>query len=218
MTSWRYPAMVWRKNLRYFKEALVIMKQELKSSSKRIGQLYPILVDYFGNIIDGKHRFSVDEKWKSVRLEHIKTDKDRLVARIIGNNLRRTVSSNEKRELLGRLGEILLSEGIEPGKIAYKIAEETCMSYQWVMKYLPDRFKDCLQSERAKPALRRRAKKSKLLDPPEGVLSIRAYANTEFVNIVVKKPLYEKLEEKARKLETTPDKLIFNAILLILKT
>lgn len=84
--------------------------------------------------------------------------------------------------------------------------------------YLPDRFKDHLQSERAKPALRRRAKKSKLLDPPEGVLSIRAYANTEFVNIMVKKPLYEKLEEKARKLETTPDKLIYNAILLILKT
>ena len=194
------------------------MRQELKSSSKRVGQLYPILVDYYGNIIDGKHRFSVDKKWKRERLEHVKTEKDRLVARIISNNLRRTVSSNEKRELLDRLGEILLSEGIEHGKIAYKIAEETSMSYQWVMKYLPDRFKDCLQSERAKPALRRRAETSKLLDPPEEVLSIRAYANTEFVNILVKKPLYEKVEEKAKKLETTPDKLIYNAILLILKT
>ena len=91
------------------------------------------------------------------------------------------------------------------------------MSYQWVMKYLPDRFKHHLQSERAKPALRRRAKISKLLDPPEEVLSIRAYANTEFVNIMIKKPLYEKLQEKAKKLETTPDNLIYNAILLILK-
>jgi len=192
--------------------------QELKSSSKRIGQLYPILVDYYGNIIDGKHRFSANKKWKTVILEHVKTEKDRLIARIISNIIRRSVSSNEKTELLGRLGEIHLSEGIETGKIAYEIANQTGMSYQWVMKYLPDRFKDHLQSERAKPALRHRAETSKLLNPPEEVLSIRAYANTEFVNIVVKKPLYEKLEEKARKLETTPDKLIYNAILLILKT
>jgi len=192
--------------------------QELKSSAERVGQLYPILVDYYGNIIDGKHRFSADREWKRVILEHVKTEKDRLIARIISNTLRRSVSSNEKTELLDRLGEINLSEGIEPGKIAHEIADQTGMSYQWVMKYLPDRFKDHLQSERAKPALRRRAETSKLLDPPGKVLSIRAYANTEFVNIVLKKPLYEKLEEKARKLETTPDKLIYNAILLILKT
>jgi len=192
--------------------------QELKSSSKRVGQLYPILVDYYGNIIDGKHRFSADKKWKTIRLENIKTEKDRLIVRIISNTLRRTVSNNEKRKLLAGLGEIYFSQGIEPGKIAYEIAEQTGMSYQWVMKYLPDRFKDHLQSERAKPALRRRAETSKLLNPPGEALSIRAYANTEFVNIMLKKPLYEKLEEKAKKLETTPDKLIYNAILLILKT
>jgi hypothetical protein len=40
----------------------------------------------------------------------------------------------------------------------------TGMSYQWVIKYLPDRFKEQLQSERAKPALRRGAETSKLLD------------------------------------------------------
>jgi len=194
------------------------LRQELKSSSKRIGQLYPILVDYYGNIIDGKHRFSVDEKWKSVRLEHIKTEKDRLIARIIGNNLRRNVSSREKKKLLAGLGEILLSEGIENGRIAHKIAEETGMSYQWVMKYLADRFKDHLQSERAKPALHRRAEIDKLLDPPEEALSIKTYANTKFVNVVLKKSLYEKLQERAKKLKTTPDKLIYNAILLVLKT
>jgi len=32
---------------------------ELKSSSERIGQLYPILVDHHGNIIDGEHRYGV---------------------------------------------------------------------------------------------------------------------------------------------------------------
>lgn len=56
-------------------------------------------------------------------------------------------------------------------------------------------FKDHLQSEKAKPALLCKAKKSKLLDPPGEMLSTRTYANTEFVNIIVKKPLYEKIEK-----------------------
>jgi hypothetical protein len=194
-----------------------IMKQQLKSSSKRIGQLYPILIDFYGNIIDGKHRFSVDEKWKTIRLKHIKTEKDRLIARIISNTLRRTVSGGEKKELLGKLGEINLNEGVQPGRIANKIAKETGMSYQWVMKYLPDRFKDRLQSEKAKSALQRGAGISKPLDISEDVLSIKSYANTEFVNIILKKSLYKKLKEKAEKLETTPSKLVYNAILQILK-
>ena len=194
------------------------MSQGLKSSSERIGQLYPILVDYHGNIIDGDHRFGVDEKWRRVRLEHIRTEKDRLIARIISNTVRRSVSSKEKSELLGRLGEIYISEGIVNGKIAYKIAEETGMSYQWVMKYLPDAFKDYLQSERAKVAPRHGAGMRKLLDPPKDMLSIKTYGNTDLVNIMVKKPLYKKLEKKAKELETTLGKLIYNAILLILKT
>jgi len=192
--------------------------QELKSSSERIGQLYPILVDYFGKIIDGEHRFGVDQNWRTVKLGNIKTEKDRLIVRIVCNTVRRSVSDMEKRELLCRLGELYLDEGIEPGKIAHKIAYETGMSYQWVMKYLPDRFKDRLQSERAKPAIRRRAKMSKLLEPPEDVVRIAVYKNTSFVNLIVKKPLYKKLEEKAKKLETTPSKLIYNALLLILRT
>lgn len=54
---------------------------ELKSSSERVGQLYPVLVDYHGNIIDGEHRYGADEGWRTIRLEHIRTEKDRLIAR-----------------------------------------------------------------------------------------------------------------------------------------
>jgi len=79
------------------------MISELKSSSKRVGQLYPVLLDYHGNIIDGQHRYSVDEGWRTMRLEHIRTEKDRLIARIISNTVRRTVPSREKTELLAKL-------------------------------------------------------------------------------------------------------------------
>jgi hypothetical protein len=59
------------------------MISELRSSSERIGQLYPILLDYHGNIIDGEHRHGADEGWRTIRLEHIRTEKDRLIASIL---------------------------------------------------------------------------------------------------------------------------------------
>jgi hypothetical protein len=176
------------------------------------------LVDYYGNIIDGKHRFEANREWKSSKLGHIKTEKDRLVVRIISNNLRRTVSANEKKKLLDRLGEILSNQGVRPGKIAYEIADATGMSYTWVMKYLPDRFKDNAKSESAS-VTHHVAKEKRLTEfARENILIIKKYRNTDFVNIVVKKSLYEKLAEKSRKLKTTPDKLVYKAILSILET
>jgi len=47
------------------------------------------------------------------------------------------------------------------------------MSYRWVMKYLPGRFKDDSQSARASSAARRAAKVRKLLEflkPPRATL------------------------------------------------
>ena len=182
----------------------------MKSSSKRIGQLYLVLLDYHGNIIDGERRYGVDEDWRTMRLEHIRTEKDRLIARIISNTVRRTVPPREKTMLLAKLGEILLNEGVGPRRIAYKMSDETGMSYQWVMKHLPERFKNPPQSERAKSALRCRAGEDpsvrkllkELLTPPQrkGALEIKKYANTHFVNVVVEKPFYEEFEKTSSKL------------------
>lgn len=72
----------------------------------------------------------------------METEEQRLVARLISNVCRRHVSAEEKRETLEKLGENYLSEGVNRGKIAYKIAETTGMSYRWVMKYLPDKLKE----------------------------------------------------------------------------
>ena len=77
-----------------------------------------------------------------MRLEHVGTEEDRLVARLIGNVCRRDVSAGEKSEMFGKLGEIYVSEGLKLGRIAYKIAEETGMSCRWVMQYLPDKLKE----------------------------------------------------------------------------
>ena len=207
---------------------------ELKASSKRVGRLYPILLDKHGNVIDGLHRFEADENWPKIVLENIETVKEKLIARLISNVCRRHVSAEEKSEILGRLGEVYFNEGVEPGKIAYEIAEETGMSYRWVMKYLPDKLK-------ARPGLggpskalkfdksKEKTRKSKvahyatlrnelsLSDPQQKILTIKNYANTKFVNIVLEKRFYMKVEKIAEKLGTKPDIIINNTLLLTLK-
>ena len=66
---------------------------ELRASSKRVGRLYPILLDRHGNIIDGLHRFEADGNWPMIVLENIETVKEKLVARLISNVCRRHVSA-----------------------------------------------------------------------------------------------------------------------------
>jgi hypothetical protein len=71
--------------------------------------------------------------------------------------------------------------------------------------------KDAKQSEESK-------KIAELAAPPERqVLTVKKYANTNFINIMVENSFYMKLEKAAEKLGTTPEVLIYNALLLILK-
>ena len=55
-----------------------------------------------------------------------------------------------------------------------------------------------------------------LEEPPKGLIEIREMEDPVRVKIETK--FYRQLEEAARRLKTTPDKLIYNAILLIIKS
>lgn len=190
-------------------------KEELKTSSEKIGQLYPVLFDCYGKIVDGEHRLEVNKEWRRIILGHIKTERDRLVARIISNNVRRVVPQREKRLLLKRLGEILLEEGMQPGGIAYKIAEETGMSYRWVMKYLPADFKDELQSERASAAARHATTfLDEFLKPPKkkGSIVVKSYSNADFVSLTVEKSFYEEFERNSLAIDVFTETSILKAL------
>lgn len=216
----------------------------LKASSERVGKLYPVLLDKYGNIIDGKHRLEVDENWPRVKLEHIETDKQLLMARFVGNVCRRLVSSKEKSKMLAQLGEIYLKEGIVPGEIACRIAEETGMSYRWVMKYMPARYKarpgvgghsrsfsfyegkegnviDVYQSklntQKSKVACFATEEYEQLLsEPKQRILKVRSYRNTDFVNLVMERRFYARLYENAEKLGIEPETIISNIFFLAL--
>jgi len=196
---------------------------DLKASSERVGRLYPVLLDRHGNVIDGQHRLTADENWPKIRLENVETEEQRLLARLISNVCRRHVPAEEKTELLGRLGEIYLKDGVEPKKIVEKIMEKTGMSYRWVMKYLPDKYKaDPEKGKRSKPLnltnvkVARRATRflKELLKPPrrEGALKVKKYANTRFVSLMLEKSFYEEFERDSLELGVSTETSALKAL------
>jgi hypothetical protein len=205
----------------YNQKLITMDTEELKNSSERIGQLYPILVDQHGHIIDGEHRFVANPNWKKVKLDHIKTEKDLLVARIACNTIRRNATSGEKTELLEKLGQMCINEGTPIGKVVYELMYQTGMSYRWVAKYLPKRFKDNNRAHRKNRRRRfvaRHATESFIFEePPKDALKLCTYRNTDFVNVVMKKSLFKELEKKAKEMELSVTNLLFTAIMKVLK-
>jgi D-ribose pyranose/furanose isomerase RbsD len=146
------------------------------------------------------------------------------------------VPSSEKSDTLARLGRIYLEAGERPGKLAYRIAEETGMSYRWVMKYLPDDLKArpglggpaLLKSQNLYKCKRNnnvcKVARSATIDferlvlKPQGKkLIIRTYANANFVNLALEKKMYQDFERVAERLGSTAETIICNAMILILK-
>jgi hypothetical protein len=202
----------------------------LRLSSRRVGRLYPVLLDKHGNVIDGKHRLAADANWPKMRLDHVESEEDRLIARLICNVCRRNVSAEEKSEILQELGELHVKAGVKPGaELASKISEETGMSYRWVMKYLPDNFKERPGVGGPSPIFNLTNVKEKiyeskvachttlqldilLVEPAERVLTVKKYANTDFVNVVLQRRFYANVENLAENFGTTPDIIINNVL------
>lgn len=114
---------------------------DLEKSYHKIGAIYPILVDRNGNVVDGFHRRQVDEKWPVQVLDWVKTREDQLVARIVANTCRRTVSMEERKRELTELATIMANRGVPIGKIAEEIAEKTGLSESYIRKILPRHLK-----------------------------------------------------------------------------
>jgi len=115
---------------------------DLKKSEIKVGQLYPVIKDKFGKIIDGYHRKNVDSEWREEKLEWIDTREKYLKARIISNLHRRTVPPSEIKAWINELAKFALSERkIEPGRITKWIAEETGYAERTVREYLNEEYK-----------------------------------------------------------------------------
>ncbi|MEM3550937.1 MAG: ParB/RepB/Spo0J family partition protein [Candidatus Bathyarchaeia archaeon] len=204
----------------------------LRSSGRHFGRLYPVLLDKHGNVIDGLHRLEADPNWPRIRLDHITSSEDRLVARLIANVCRRKVSAVEKSQMLEELGKLYIKAGVKPGaELARKISGATGMSFRWVMKYLPDKLKErpgaggwsrrpnlpnvkeylytCKVAQHTTESFA----KFLTAEPANRVLTIKKYTNTNFVQILLAKRFYEDVDRFAKDLGTTAEIIINNALI-----
>jgi hypothetical protein len=121
---------------------------DLKKSEK-IGQLYPVLVDAKGNVIDGHHRLEADPNWRKEKIAEIDTEEKLLVARAVSNWHRRQIGREEKAEWINGLAAIYEKQGLKTGsgghgvknEIRQKIVEVTGLSQPVVNSYLLDKYK-----------------------------------------------------------------------------
>ncbi|MGA2681908.1 MAG: ParB/RepB/Spo0J family partition protein [Candidatus Bathyarchaeia archaeon] len=113
--------------------------------SKFIGELYPVLKDARGNIIDGNHRLQADPNWEARIVPNVINDETLIIARLVANWQRRQVTPQEKAEWINGLAEIYQQEGyktlISGNEIVKKIVEVTGLSQPTVNVYLDDKYK-----------------------------------------------------------------------------
>jgi predicted alpha-1,6-mannanase (GH76 family) len=100
---------------------------DLKKSTKRIGQLYPVLKAADGEILDGCHRLDSDPAWKSMVLENINTPEKKLIARLVANFHRRLVTAEEKTEWINGLAKIYMNNGLKVDGISERSPKQDLM-------------------------------------------------------------------------------------------
>ncbi|RLG03194.1 MAG: hypothetical protein DRN61_05210 [Thaumarchaeota archaeon] len=148
------------------KEEVEEKEYDLRDSIKKVGRLYPVLVDAHGNIIDGYHRLAADPNWPVHKVEEIKDPVQLTIARLVANVCRREVPAEEKTKWLRQIAELT-------GWTPKQIAENLPVSYRWVMKYFPDELKDQEMKRRGEiSAVARRAARTKMYMPAEEKPSI----------------------------------------------
>jgi len=120
---------------------------DLKKSEK-IGQLYPVLVDAKGNVIDGFHRLEADPNWRREKIAEIDTEENLLTARCVANWHRRQVSREEKQKWINGLAKIYKKQGLKisvggehKNEIVEKIVEVTGLHVTTLREYLSSEFK-----------------------------------------------------------------------------
>lgn len=119
-------------------------------SAKRVGQLYSILVDPQGNIIDGLHRHAIDPNWRKEVVPWVQSRRDFLIARIHANLHRRTVPKEERQRDFTELALILQNEGAAVGELSTNISELTGFSEDYVRNLLPRQLKLKVRAEAGK--------------------------------------------------------------------
>jgi len=114
---------------------------DLQKSKRNVHELYPVIKDAHGNVIDGFHRLEADPNWKTEILEDIKTPVQLVLARIVANTHRRSVSKEERKLQLVTLAEELVKEGMKRESVIPAMVELTTFTERYIYGMLPAEYK-----------------------------------------------------------------------------
>lgn len=115
---------------------------DLMKSKLQIGELYPLLEDAKGNMIDGHHRERADSTWTRKKLEQIDTEAKLWLARIAANTHRREIPRKERIVQMSELAKCLIrDEGVSKERLVDVLVELTTFSKGYIYRILPDEFK-----------------------------------------------------------------------------
>jgi hypothetical protein len=112
-------------------EPMSFSLDDLKKSKAAVGQIYPVLLDKHGKIIDGYHRKRVDPNWKEERL-NVEDPLEILKIRV-NAQYRREVPFEEKAQWVKDCRKLLREKGLKGTQ--EDVAEALGLSRQWVTKY-----------------------------------------------------------------------------------
>ncbi len=105
----------------------------LATSGEGLGELYPVLMDAHGNVIDGFHRLGENPKWHTEVRPQIDTPVKLQLAMLAANFNRRKVSPEE----IAQRVTFLVKAGLKPEEIA----KVTGISKKTIYKYMPQELK-----------------------------------------------------------------------------
>jgi len=124
--------------------------QRIRRLREKVGEIYPV-IETPEKILDGHHRLEACPDWK---LRKLVTPKDPYEEALIwfAAHERRTIPKKEVQAKLITMAEHLLKQGVEKGKIAQKIAEDTGYSPNYIASLLPQKYKVKTKVEAGKKA------------------------------------------------------------------
>jgi len=113
----------------------------LAETRRSLDELYPVLLDAHGNLIDGNSRLDAVPGWRTETREKIRTRSQLWLARIVANSCRRVVSRGERAEQFTELAKSLMEEGLPREDMVSTVSRLTTFSDRYVRELLPDEYK-----------------------------------------------------------------------------
>ena len=117
-----------------------LTKDSLQKSVKIVGELYPVLTNQDGKILDGSHRIESNPKHYR-KIVQTKNRMEEILVRLHAHH-RRRIPQEETRVMLLELAEELEKSGIVKEKVAGELVKLVPYGEGYVLQLLPNEFKE----------------------------------------------------------------------------